>query len=75
MLDVDHRDVLDQNVRNDIGNTVVLTKRPDRDTVGAVTDEVLDKHVGCVRLEGDTVIAVDNDRVSNDQVVRSVSVP
>lgn len=75
MFDVDHRDVLDQDVGDDIRDAVVLTERTDGDTVRTVANEVLNKHVRSVGLEGNAVVAVDDDRISNHQVVRSVSIP
>jgi hypothetical protein len=43
--------------------------------MGSVTIKVLYQDVGRVRLERYAIVPVDDDRITDDDVVRSVSVP
>lgn len=52
---VEHGDVVDQDVLNDVDFVLVLAQRTNGDTVRAVAVEVLNDDVGAVGLEGNTV--------------------
>lgn len=67
--------VLSINIADDIGLTIVLTQRSDGNTVTSITIEVLDVDLGRVGFETDTIVSVDDDRVSDDDIGRTVSVP
>jgi hypothetical protein len=43
--------------------------------MGSVAVKVLHQDVGRVRLERYAIVPVDDDRITDDDVVRSVSVP
>lgn len=46
-----HGDVVDVNVLDNVNLPLVLAKRADGDSVGAIADEVLDEYVSGVGLE------------------------
>ena len=51
VLCIQHRDIRDRDVRNDVRLSGVLAKTTDGDTVRAVAPHVLYEDVGAVRLE------------------------
>lgn len=72
---VGHGDVGDVDVLDDVDLADVLSERANRDTVGAVADEVLNDDVGRVWLERDAVVTVVDVGVLDDNVVAAVCVP
>ena len=52
---IEHWDVVDENILDDIDFVLVLAQGTNRDTLGAVAVEVLNDDVGAVGLEGNTV--------------------
>lgn len=52
---IEHRNVVNENVLNNIDFVLVLAQGTNGDTVRAVAMEVLDDNVGAVGLEGDAV--------------------
>jgi hypothetical protein len=75
VLAVDASHVADVDVGNNVWNAIVLTQGTDGDSVGSVAVHVFDGGEGRVGLEGYAVIAVDDGRVADDDVVGSVGVP
>lgn len=52
---VEHRNVVDKDVLDNVDFVLVLAQGTNGDTVGAVTVEVLNDDVGAVGLEGNAV--------------------
>jgi len=72
---VAHGGVVDVDVFDNVKVLGVLAEGADRDTMGAVADQVLDDNIGAVGLERDTVVIVVKNRVLDDDVIGAVSVP
>lgn len=72
---VGHRDVVYEDVLDDISLGGVLTQGANRDTVAPVALQILDEDVGAVGLERDTVVTIVDHRVLYNNVVTAVSVP
>jgi hypothetical protein len=52
---IEHRDVVDENILDNVDFAGVLAQGANRDSVRAVAVQVLDEDVGAVGLECDTV--------------------
>jgi hypothetical protein len=75
VLSVDHSDVLDKNVGDDVLHTGILAQRAHGDTVRTLAVEVLNKRVGGIGLEADTVISVDDVAVRDVNGIAAVDIP
>jgi len=70
-----HADVVHIDVLDDINFAGVLAQRTNTNTVATVANEVLNNDVGAVGLERNTIVAVVDVRVLNDNVIGAVCVP
>lgn len=52
---IEHGDVEDEHILNNINLILVLAQRANRDTVRTITVKVLDQNFSAVRFERDTV--------------------
>lgn len=72
---VEHGDVVDEDVLDNVDLADVLAEGADTDAVRAVAVQVLDEDFGAVGLEAHAVVAVVDDTVLDDNVAAPVGVP
>ena len=63
------------DILHNIDLSLVLAERSDTDTVRAIAHQSLHYNIGAVGLEGDTIIAIINVRILDNDAVGSVRVP
>lgn len=63
------------DILDNIDLSLVLAKGADTDTMRAITHQPLNDNVGAVGLERDTIVAIIDIRVLDDDAVRSIRVP